>query len=267
MVRGTVVLPHGLGKSKKVLVIATGEKQREAEAAGADFVGGEEMVEKIQKENWTDFDALIATALLIGWLTAEPWPPWYDMLVLMFQREVAERIVAKVGDDAYGRLAVLAGWRCEAKIIFDVAPSAFVPAPNVTSAGVRLIPPAAPPAPATEPHTPSARFRSAPSENVVVMIDSAAGETIATGDGVTTTFQLTRTVAKGTPYAAIEPVYAFWNNPSSLTVGGVAKATPADYSIAPWGVVTFTAAPVNGSGLSKLTCSERPKKSCGRRRA
>lgn len=61
MVRGTVVLPHGLGKTKKVLVIATGEKQREAEAAGADFVGGEEMVEKIQKENWTDFDALIAT--------------------------------------------------------------------------------------------------------------------------------------------------------------------------------------------------------------
>src|SRR3989440_6388562 len=61
MVRGTVVLPHGLGRSKKVLVIATGEKQREAEAAGADVVGGEEMVEKIQKENWTDFDALIAT--------------------------------------------------------------------------------------------------------------------------------------------------------------------------------------------------------------
>ena len=61
MVRGTVVLPHGLGKSKKVLVIATGDKIREAEAAGADFVGGEEMVEKITKENWTDFDALIAT--------------------------------------------------------------------------------------------------------------------------------------------------------------------------------------------------------------
>jgi len=61
MVRGTVVLPHGLGKSKKVLVIATGEKVREAEAAGADFVGGEDMVEKIMKENWTDFDALIST--------------------------------------------------------------------------------------------------------------------------------------------------------------------------------------------------------------
>src|SRR5216683_6218806 len=61
MVRGTVVLPHGLGKTKKVLVIASGEKVREAEAAGADFVGGEDMVEKITKENWTDFDALIAT--------------------------------------------------------------------------------------------------------------------------------------------------------------------------------------------------------------
>ena len=61
MVRGTVVLPHGLGKSKKVLVIASGEKVREAEGAGADFVGGEDMVEKIQKENWTAFDALIAT--------------------------------------------------------------------------------------------------------------------------------------------------------------------------------------------------------------
>jgi large subunit ribosomal protein L1 len=61
MVRGTVVLPHGLGKSKRVLVIASGEKLKEAENAGADFFGGEEMVEKISKENWTDFDALIAT--------------------------------------------------------------------------------------------------------------------------------------------------------------------------------------------------------------
>jgi large subunit ribosomal protein L1 len=61
MVRGTVVLPHGLGKSKRVLVIASGEKVREAQDAGADFVGGEDMVEKIQKENWTDFDAVVAT--------------------------------------------------------------------------------------------------------------------------------------------------------------------------------------------------------------
>ncbi len=61
MVRGTVVLPHGLGKSKKVLVICGADKQKEAEAAGADFVGGEDMVEKIQKENWTDYDAVVAT--------------------------------------------------------------------------------------------------------------------------------------------------------------------------------------------------------------
>jgi large subunit ribosomal protein L1 len=61
MVRGTVVLPHGLGKTKIVAVIATGDRQKEAQEAGADFVGGEELVEKIQKENWTAFDALIAT--------------------------------------------------------------------------------------------------------------------------------------------------------------------------------------------------------------
>ena len=61
MVRGTVVLPNGLGRSKKVLVIASGDKQREAEAAGADLVGGEDMVNKIQSESWTDFDAVIAT--------------------------------------------------------------------------------------------------------------------------------------------------------------------------------------------------------------
>src|SRR5450755_674822 len=61
MVRGTVVLPNGLGKSKKVLVIASGDKLREAEEAGADLFGGEEMVTRIQTENWTDFDAVIAT--------------------------------------------------------------------------------------------------------------------------------------------------------------------------------------------------------------
>src|SRR5215469_1882991 len=61
MVRGTVLMPNGLGKSKKVLVIASGDKQKEAEEAGADFVGGEDMVNKIQSESWTDFDAVIAT--------------------------------------------------------------------------------------------------------------------------------------------------------------------------------------------------------------
>src|SRR5215470_12120914 len=61
MVRGTVVMPNGLGKSKKVLVVAAGDKQREATEAGADFVGGEDMVNKIQSENWIDYDAVIAT--------------------------------------------------------------------------------------------------------------------------------------------------------------------------------------------------------------
>src|SRR5436309_9454624 len=65
MVRGTVVLPHGLGKSKKVLVITSGDKVREAQAAGADFAGGEEMVEKITKENWTDVDDVVATPVMM----------------------------------------------------------------------------------------------------------------------------------------------------------------------------------------------------------
>jgi 16S rRNA (adenine1518-N6/adenine1519-N6)-dimethyltransferase len=82
----------------------------------------------------------IATPLLIGWLTVEPWPPWYDSLVLMFQREVAERIVAAPGSKLYGRLSVLAGWRTEAKLLFDVPRSAFVPPPKVTSSIVRLSP-------------------------------------------------------------------------------------------------------------------------------
>jgi 16S rRNA (adenine1518-N6/adenine1519-N6)-dimethyltransferase len=82
----------------------------------------------------------IATNLLIGWLTIEPWPPWYDVMVLMFQREVAERIVAREHDEAYGRLGVLANWRAETKILFDISPAAFVPQPKVTSSVVRLVP-------------------------------------------------------------------------------------------------------------------------------
>jgi 16S rRNA (adenine1518-N6/adenine1519-N6)-dimethyltransferase len=82
----------------------------------------------------------IATALLVGWLTTEPWPPWFDRLVLMFQREVAERITAAPGSKTYGRLSVLAQWRTEARILFDIAPSAFVPPPKVTSSLVELIP-------------------------------------------------------------------------------------------------------------------------------
>ena len=86
----------------------------------------------------------IATALLVSWLTVEPWPPWYDRLVLMFQREVAERIVAGPGSKTYGRLSVLAAWRTQAKILFDIAPSAFVPPPKVTSSVVQLAPRADP---------------------------------------------------------------------------------------------------------------------------
>lgn len=82
----------------------------------------------------------IATALLVSWLSVEPWPPWYDAAVLMFQREVAERIVAAPHSKSYGRLSVLAQWRCETKILFDVNASAFVPSPNVKSSIVHLLP-------------------------------------------------------------------------------------------------------------------------------
>jgi 16S rRNA (adenine1518-N6/adenine1519-N6)-dimethyltransferase len=86
----------------------------------------------------------IATALLVSWLTVEPWPPWYDRLVLMFQREVAERITAHPGSKDYGRLSVLAGWRTQARILFDIDRAAFVPPPKVTSSLVELIPRTAP---------------------------------------------------------------------------------------------------------------------------
>jgi 16S rRNA (adenine1518-N6/adenine1519-N6)-dimethyltransferase len=86
----------------------------------------------------------IATALLVSWVSIEPWPPWYDSAILMFQREVAERIVAAPGSKSYGRLSVLVQWRCEARILFDVHASAFVPAPKVTSSLLRLVPRAAP---------------------------------------------------------------------------------------------------------------------------
>ncbi len=87
----------------------------------------------------------VATPLLTGWLEAEPWPPWFDRLTLMFQREVAERIVATPRERAdYGRLGVLCGWRTAARILFDVAPSNFVPPPKVVSSVVELVPRAAP---------------------------------------------------------------------------------------------------------------------------
>jgi len=82
----------------------------------------------------------IGTELLTRWLTVEPWPPFFESLTLMFQREVAERIVAKPGDDAYGRLGVLCGWRTEARIAFNVGREAFTPPPKVTSTVVHLRP-------------------------------------------------------------------------------------------------------------------------------
>jgi 16S rRNA (adenine1518-N6/adenine1519-N6)-dimethyltransferase len=86
----------------------------------------------------------IGTALLVKWLTLDAWPPFWSSLTLMFQREVAERIVAAPSSSAYGRLSVLASWRTRAKILFDVSKSAFVPPPSVTSSIVRLEPLAEP---------------------------------------------------------------------------------------------------------------------------
>lgn len=86
----------------------------------------------------------VGTQLLVNWLVTEPWPPFYASMTLMFQREVAERIVAEPGASAYGRLGVLAGWRTEARIAFDVPPQAFTPPPKVTSSVVHLVPRAKP---------------------------------------------------------------------------------------------------------------------------
>ena len=82
----------------------------------------------------------IATPLLTGWLSLDPWPSFFESLTLMFQREVAERICARPGEDPFGRLGVLAGWRTDARIAFNVGRQAFVPPPNVTSAVVHLVP-------------------------------------------------------------------------------------------------------------------------------
>jgi 16S rRNA (adenine1518-N6/adenine1519-N6)-dimethyltransferase len=86
----------------------------------------------------------VGTALLVRWLTAAPWPSWWRSLTLMFQKEVAERIVAAPGSDAYGRLAVLAQWRSTPRIALNVHRSAFVPPPKVMSAVVHIVPAAQP---------------------------------------------------------------------------------------------------------------------------
>lgn len=87
----------------------------------------------------------VGTALLVDWLTGETWLPWWKSLTLMFQKEVAERIVASPGTDAYGRLSVLAQWRSTARLAMNVNRAAFTPPPKVMSAVVHIIPTPAPP--------------------------------------------------------------------------------------------------------------------------
>jgi 16S rRNA (adenine1518-N6/adenine1519-N6)-dimethyltransferase len=82
----------------------------------------------------------IATRLLIGWLETEPWPPWFDRMVLMFQKEVAGRIVSQPGTKPYGRLAVISQWRADVRLVLTLPPAAFTPPPKVESAVVELLP-------------------------------------------------------------------------------------------------------------------------------
>jgi len=109
----------------------------------------------------TDFDAMarsidgpvrvianlpynVGTQLLVNWLLPGAWPPFWQSLTLMFQKEVGQRIVAQADDNHYGRLGVLCGWRTEAYMAFDISPQAFTPPPKVTSTVVHLVPRAAP---------------------------------------------------------------------------------------------------------------------------
>ncbi|RFC69095.1 MULTISPECIES: 16S rRNA (adenine(1518)-N(6)/adenine(1519)-N(6))-dimethyltransferase RsmA [Mesorhizobium] len=147
-----------LNGAKKVIAIERDERCRPAlEEIAAHYPGRLEVI--FGDALKTDIGALAAglpirivanlpynvgTELLIRWLTLPEWPPYYESMTLMFQREVAQRIVAAPGSDAYGRLGVLAGWRTNAKIAFDVPPQAFTPPPKVTSSIVHLVPRDAP---------------------------------------------------------------------------------------------------------------------------
>jgi 16S rRNA (adenine1518-N6/adenine1519-N6)-dimethyltransferase len=82
----------------------------------------------------------VATLLLVGWLDSEPWPPWYDRMILMFQKEVAERITAEPGTKAYGRLSVIAQWRTKPRIVMTLPREAFTPPPKIASAVVEFVP-------------------------------------------------------------------------------------------------------------------------------
>lgn len=141
--------------AKKVIAIERDERCLEILAEISDHYPGRLTIIAGDALN-TDFQALvepgekcriianlpynIGTELLVRWLTPTIWPPFFDKLVLMFQREVAERVVAAPGSNHYGRLGVLAGWRAEARILFDVPPQAFTPPPKVTSSVIEIIP-------------------------------------------------------------------------------------------------------------------------------
>jgi 16S rRNA (adenine1518-N6/adenine1519-N6)-dimethyltransferase len=119
-------------RGKLEVISADAMKVREPEIAGT----GARVVSNLPYN--------VGTALLLRWLTG-PWPPWWQSLTLMFQKEVAERIVARPGTSAYGRLSVLAQWRSEARIAMNLSRSAFVPPPKVASAVVHIVPVDAPP--------------------------------------------------------------------------------------------------------------------------
>jgi 16S rRNA (adenine1518-N6/adenine1519-N6)-dimethyltransferase len=122
-----VHLADALAADWRALIAGRGARSREAGS------GGKAVIVANLPYN-------VATLLLTGWLETEPWPPWFARMVLMFQREVAERIVAQPGTKAYGRLAVLAQWRTRARLIFTLKPEAFTPPPAVASAVVELVP-------------------------------------------------------------------------------------------------------------------------------
>ena len=142
--------------ASKVIAVERDDRTRPALAEiAAAYPGRLEVVEAdALKVNWADIAAQatgpvkiaanlpynIATPLLTGWLLAEPWPPYWSSLTLMFQKEVAQRITAAPGSDAYGRLSIISQWRSSAVKLFDISPRAFKPPPKVTSSVVHLTP-------------------------------------------------------------------------------------------------------------------------------
>ena len=140
--------------AKKVIAVERDARCLPALAEIADYYPGRlEVIEGDALK--TDFETLapegpvriianlpynVGTQLLINWLLPKAWPPFWQSLTLMFQKEVGQRIVARENDDHYGRLGVLCGWRTEAHMAFDVPPQAFTPPPKVTSSVVHLTP-------------------------------------------------------------------------------------------------------------------------------